>query len=97
YWPRATRAIDALFVVSEFYRAKLASELAVPIVRIGNGVECEAFATPHPEPADLAALPRPRIGYLGLLSHFLDFDTLEALRQARRGGTLVLIGPPGAG
>src|SRR6185436_6649612 len=26
-------------------------------------------------------------------SHFLDFSTLEALRHARRGGTLVLIGP----
>jgi glycosyltransferase involved in cell wall biosynthesis len=28
------------------------------------------------------------------MSHFLDFDTLESLRRARRGGTLVLIGPP---
>jgi glycosyltransferase involved in cell wall biosynthesis len=28
-----------------------------------------------------------------LLSHFLGFETLEALRQARRGGTLVLVGP----
>jgi len=97
YWPRATRAIDALFVVSEFYREKLARELTVPIVRIGNGVETGHFGTDQPVPDDLAALPRPRIGYLGLLSHFLDFDTLEALRQARRGGTLVLIGPPGQG
>jgi len=30
---------------------------------------------------------------VGLLSHFLDFEVLEALRAARRGGTLVLIGP----
>ncbi|MEO5616745.1 MAG: glycosyltransferase, partial [Candidatus Eisenbacteria bacterium] len=52
----------------------------------------EHFATPLPEPADMAALPRPRIGYAGLLSHFLDFEALEALRAGRQGGTLVLIG-----
>jgi glycosyltransferase involved in cell wall biosynthesis len=56
-------------------------------------VEFARFAAPRPEPPALAALPRPRIGYLGLLSHFLDFEVLEALRRARRGGTLVLIGP----
>jgi glycosyltransferase involved in cell wall biosynthesis len=60
---------------------------------LGNGVEWDHFAAPRPEPAEIAALPRPRIGYIGLLSHFLDFDCLEALRRARRGGTLVLIGP----
>ena len=40
-----------------------------------------------------AGLPRPRLGYVGLLSHFLDFELLEALRAARGGGTLVLVGP----
>jgi UDP-galactopyranose mutase len=30
---------------------------------------------------------------VGLLSHFLDFEALEAIRRARRGGTRVLIGP----
>jgi glycosyltransferase involved in cell wall biosynthesis len=93
YWPRAIARIDALFVVSRFYEERLAGELPVPVVRIGNGVECDHFARPQPVPADLAALPRPWIGYVGLLSHFLDFDVLEALRAARRGGTLVLIGP----
>jgi glycosyltransferase involved in cell wall biosynthesis len=97
YWPRAARRVDALFAVSEFYRERLARELTIPVIRIGNGVETGHFAAPQPEPAELAGLPRPRIGYLGLLSHFLDFEVLEALRSARRGGTLVLIGPPGAG
>ena len=93
YWPRTARQAQALFVVSEFYRRKLAAERTQPLVVIGNGVEVERFAAAGPEPEDMARLPRPRIGYLGLLSHFLDFDTLEALRRARRGGTLVLIGP----
>ena len=94
YWERTARQIDAFFVVSEFYRRMLAAETDRPITRIGNGVEFEHFATPRPVAADLAALPRPRIGYVGLLSHFLDFETLETLRRARRGGTLVLVGPP---
>jgi glycosyltransferase involved in cell wall biosynthesis len=51
------------------------------------------FEPARPTPQELEHVPRPRIGYVGLLSHFLDFDTLEVLRQSRRGGTLVLIGP----
>lgn len=93
YWRRTLAEVDALFVVSEHYRRQLAEETPKPLIPLGNGVEFDAFATPRPAPPDLARLPRPRIGYLGLLSHFLDFDALERIRAARRGGTLVLIGP----
>lgn len=92
-WRRTLRQVDAFFVVSEHYRRELSAETDRPLVVIGNGVEAARFAEDRPEPEDIARLPRPRIGYLGLLSHFLDFDVLEALRAARRGGTLVLIGP----
>jgi len=94
YWPRTLEQADAVFAVSEYYRHRLEQETERPVIRLGNGVEFDHFAAPRPEPPDLAALPRPRVGYLGLLSHFLDFETLEALRRARRGGTLVLVGPP---
>ena len=93
YWRRTLDEVDALFVVSEYYRRQLRPQTDKPLIPLGNGVEFDAFATPRPEPPELASLPRPRIGYIGLLSHFLDFDCLEALRRARRGGTLVLIGP----
>ena len=93
YWRRALGQVDMLFAVSEYYRRQLATETQKPVITLGNGVEFEHFATPRPAPADIADLPRPRIVYLGLLSHFLDFDVLESLRQSRRGGTLVLIGP----
>jgi glycosyltransferase involved in cell wall biosynthesis len=93
YWARTARQVDRFFVVSEFYRRELARETDRPLTVIGNGVEFRHFAEPRPEPADLAALPRPRVGYVGLLSHFLDFDTLEAVRLSLHGGTLVLIGP----
>ena len=93
YWRATLDQVDSLFVVSEHYRRQLAAETPKPLHLLGNGVESAHFAAPRPEPADLAALPRPRIGYLGLLSHFLDFETLEALRRARGAGTVVLIGP----
>ena len=93
YWRRALEQVDALFVVSEHYRRELATLTGKPLIWLGNGVEAAHFERPMPVPRELEALPRPRIGYVGLLSHFLDFELLEELRQARRGGTLVLIGP----
>jgi len=93
YWQRTLSQVDALFAVSEYYRRELVRETDRPVTLLGNGVEWDHFAAPRPEPADLAALPRPRVGYVGLLSHFLDFEMLEAIRAELRGGTLVLIGP----
>jgi len=93
YWEQTVAQADAVFVVSEYYRRRLAETLKQPLIPLGNGVEYDRFASPRPVPPDLVSSPRPWIGYLGLLSHFLDFETLEALRENRRGGTLVLIGP----
>jgi len=93
YWRRTLAQVDAFFVVSEHYRRELSGQTDRPLILLGNGVEYARFSAPRELPAELVALPRPRIGYLGLLSHFLDFELLEGLRRARRGGTLVLIGP----
>jgi glycosyltransferase involved in cell wall biosynthesis len=93
YWARTLAQIDVVFAVSEFYRRQLEAETEKPVIPLGNGVEFEHFARPRPVPDDLRDLPRPRVVYLGLLSHFLDFGILEALREAARGGTLVLLGP----
>ncbi|HVP14443.1 MAG TPA: glycosyltransferase [Terriglobales bacterium] len=93
YWRRTLAQVDAFFVVSEYYRRELSAQTDRPVVLLGNGVEFARFSAARAIPPALEALPRPRIGYLGLLSHFLDFDLLERLRRARRGGTLVLVGP----
>jgi len=93
FWSRTVPEVDAWFVVSEFYRRQLAPQTDRPLIMLGNGVEYAHFAAPRPCPTDLADAPRPRVGYVGLLSHFLDFDALEVLRRDLNGGTLVLIGP----
>lgn len=93
YWSSTIRQAQGVFVVSEYYRRQLARETDRPLILLGNGVETAHFEVPRKVPADLEALPRPRIGYVGLLSHFLDFELLETLRRNRRAGTVVLIGP----
>ena len=44
-------------------------------------------------PADLAALPTPRLGVVGVHDYRLDLDALEALTQADPSWQVVLIGP----
>ncbi len=93
YLRRTLSQAQGVFVVSEYYRRLLATETDRPLILLGNGVEMAHFEAPRVVPADMAALPAPRIGYVGLMSHFLDFELLETLRRNRRGGTVVLLGP----
>lgn len=46
-------------------------------------------------PADLAALPRPVLGYVGPVDDRLDHAGLRALLAAAPDGSVVLVGPPG--
>ena len=93
YFRRTLGMADVVFAVSEHYRRQLAAQTGAPLILLGNGVEMAHFAAPRSAPPALGDLPRPRIGYVGLLSHFLDFDLLESLRAGNRDGTLVLVGP----
>lgn len=45
---------------------------------VPNGVDFAACSTPAPEPADLAAIPHPRIGYAGWIKPQLDWALLDA-------------------
>jgi glycosyltransferase involved in cell wall biosynthesis len=63
------------------------------VIELGNGVEYARFAAPGARVPDaLAGIKAPRVGYVGKVSHFLDFAVLEHLAGV---GTfeLVVIGP----
>ena len=62
---------------------------------VTNGVDYAAFATPAPEPADLAAIPHPRIGYVGRIKSQMDWKTLIGIARRRPEWSLVLVGPLG--
>ena len=66
----------------------------VPTV-IGNGVDYDAFVAADsggPEPADLLAIPRPRIGYTGGLSRKVDFELVTTIARRRRQWHFVFMG-----
>jgi glycosyltransferase involved in cell wall biosynthesis len=45
------------------------------------------------EPADQAALPRPRVGYAGVIDERLDIELLRGLAERRPEWQIVMIGP----
>ncbi|WP_374300454.1 UDP-galactopyranose mutase [Paracoccus sp. (in: a-proteobacteria)] len=45
------------------------------------------------EPGDQAGLPRPRLGYYGVIDERLDLGLIAALAQAHRDWSIVMIGP----
>lgn len=57
-----------------------------------NGVEFAAFAAAGPEPADLARIPHPRVGYTGWLKRQLDWDLIETLAGSRPDVHFVFVG-----
>jgi glycosyltransferase involved in cell wall biosynthesis len=61
-------------------------------VWIPNGVDFRAFSTPVPEPADLAAIPRPRIGYCGAIKKQIDWALLDRLSTRHPEWSWVFIG-----
>jgi glycosyltransferase involved in cell wall biosynthesis len=61
-----------------------------------HGVDFEHFASAQQQtlvPAAVAALPRPRIGFFGLIYEKLNFELLAALARRFAHGSLVMIGP----
>jgi|HubBroStandDraft_6_1064221.scaffolds.fasta_scaffold08308_6 glycosyltransferase involved in cell wall biosynthesis len=59
---------------------------------VPNGVSYEAFSAPVQEPHDLAAVPHPRIGYLGHLKRMLDWRLLNDLSLKHPSWSFILAG-----
>jgi UDP-galactopyranose mutase len=61
-----------------------------------SGVDVDHFARARqdlPDPADQAGIPRPRIGFFGVLDERLDLELLAGIAAAAPGWHFVLIGP----
>ena len=55
--------------------------------RMSSGVSGE------PDPGDQAAIPRPRLGYFGVIDERIDLDLLAAVAEARPDWQIVMVGP----
>jgi glycosyltransferase involved in cell wall biosynthesis len=62
-----------------------------------SSIEAEHFGRARrpvaPEPADQAAIPHPRLGYVGVIDERIDLDLLAAAAAARPDWQWVMIGP----
>ncbi|MGH2351747.1 MAG: hypothetical protein ACRDJN_09055, partial [Chloroflexota bacterium] len=62
-----------------------------------SGVEIEhyrqAFLPETPIPADLKAVPRPRIGFFGVIDERIDLPLLDAVAHAHPAWQLIMLGP----
>ncbi|MFW6083881.1 MAG: glycosyltransferase [Gemmatimonadota bacterium] len=59
---------------------------------VPNGVDYASFAEPCAEPADLAEIGRPRIGYCGYVKHQMDWELLETLVRRHADWHWVIVG-----
>ncbi len=95
---RLLRAVD-LFVTTTESLMALKGPHARRSLLVPNAADAEHFrralgpATPLPE--DLARIPAPRLGFLGGVQYWIDFELLEAVARAYPEASLVLIGPVG--
>lgn len=95
-----TKKADLVFVVSE----KLAQHRRVinPNTHIiPNGVDFEKFdkirRSNQAVPADIRDLPRPIIGYSGLIAGYIELDYFARIAEAYPGASVVIVGDRGSG
>ena len=62
---------------------------------VPNGVDFARFSQPTSEPQDLAAVPHPRFGFVGVIQTTWDFDLLETLVARHPESSFVFVGPRG--
>jgi len=87
---------DQVFVTSPALRDRCAAIAPARTDYFGNVADIDHFATaraPGPVPADLSAVPRPRLGYIGVLSDFkVDLELIEHAAARRADWHFVFIG-----
>ncbi len=95
YLRKVARSADFVVTVSSGLEERMKGLGAREIHRIGNGVDYELFreAAAGAEPGELAALPRPLIGYSGVVAPWFDFDLLRLVASSFPDASIVLLGP----
>lgn len=58
-----------------------------------SSVDAEHFRSVRAEPADQAALPRPRLGFYGVIDERVDLALIEALADRHPDWQIVMVGP----
>ena len=88
----AIEQADLVFAVASSVRDRLARSHP-RVIHLPNGVDVGHFEVPRPEPADLAALPRPRVLYVGSMEYWFDAALVAECARALPESSFVLVGP----
>lgn len=89
----ALHEIDLVVACSTGLAARAEAQGARDVAVIGNGANVDAFRRAGPEPPALARLGRPRIGYVGAIAPWFDFDLVDRVAAAHPATPVVLVGP----
>jgi glycosyltransferase involved in cell wall biosynthesis len=90
----AREKFDLIFTVSERMKERL-SEGDSRVRCVHNGYDADLFGLSPPggeEPEDLAAIPHPRIGYVGMIQSRIDLALCGAIARQRPDWHLVFVG-----
>ena len=91
------RRADLVLAPSQALADELAKKVDRPIHVLLNAADVPAFLAaaraPAADPTDLAAIARPRIGYVGSLHPQVDYQLLRAVAEQRPSYHWVLVGP----
>ncbi|MBI2910200.1 MAG: glycosyltransferase [Chloroflexi bacterium] len=96
---KLTAAADLIFVASRDLERKKRA-LKESVWRIPNAIDFDYFRgvfASASEPDDLAALGRPRLGYVGKITYRTDLGLVEHAARAHPEWNVVLIGPVSPG
>lgn len=85
------RNVDQVFISSPQMLRKKGS-LNPHSMLSPNGVPYREFATPCAEPADLASVPRPRLGYSGFIKKQIDWSLMLELAKRHKEFQFVFVG-----
>jgi len=88
----AMERADALFVVSRNLYEELSRRFPKAVF-LPNGVDYELFSTPAPEPEDMAALPHPRVIYVGATEYWFDAELVASCARTLPEASFVIVGP----
>ncbi len=89
---RALSRADVIFAVASGMHERLAARYD-NVVGLPNGVDFAHFSEARPEPGDLAALPHPRVVYVGALEYWFDEAAVVESARALPEASFLVIGP----
>jgi glycosyltransferase involved in cell wall biosynthesis len=93
-------ASDVVFTSARgLYQAK--KDFAARVFLIPNAADIELFGqaelTETVIPLDVSNLPRPLLGFVGVIHHWIDLDLIAWLARERPDWTIAMVGPVGPG